>query len=80
MKQKCVSLNEVLAPLLCPNDCSGHGVCNNKGHCHCDYGHGGEECDTGGYGGSVDSGPIVNPHGGEWSTSPLRNSSRRNNI
>ena len=45
--------------LPCPGNCSGHGVCNNIGNCHCDKGWGGETCDKAGAGGSKDSGPAT---------------------
>ena len=28
----------------CPNDCSGNGVCDEKGKCACDSGFGGDDC------------------------------------
>ncbi|XP_027691632.1 disintegrin and metalloproteinase domain-containing protein 1a-like, partial [Vombatus ursinus] len=37
--------------------CHGRGVCNNLRHCHCDYGYAPPTCETGGHGGSMDSGP-----------------------
>lgn len=58
VSQKCVPVKEVLGDLAANcGDCSGHGVCNSKGHCHCDDGYGGLLCEGPGYGGSVDSGP-----------------------
>lgn len=42
----------------CVNGCSDRGVCNSKGHCHCEEGWGPPICDVSGNGGSVDSGPI----------------------
>ncbi|XP_053698665.1 zinc metalloproteinase-disintegrin-like crotastatin [Sabethes cyaneus] len=42
---------------LCPKDCSGHGVCNSEGNCHCDLGYAPPFCDQSGVGGSLDSGP-----------------------
>ncbi|XP_017119057.1 disintegrin and metalloproteinase domain-containing protein 12 [Drosophila elegans] len=47
----------------CPNDCSGNGICNSRGHCHCDVGFGGESCSKAGSGGSPDSGPATDPNG-----------------
>ncbi|KAH8267346.1 hypothetical protein KR018_011802, partial [Drosophila ironensis] len=47
----------------CPEDCNGNGVCNSKGHCHCDIGFGGESCGRAGSGGSPDSGPATDPNG-----------------
>ncbi|KAH8383474.1 hypothetical protein KR009_008880, partial [Drosophila setifemur] len=47
----------------CPDDCSGNGICNSQGHCHCDVGFGGESCSRPGSGGSQDSGPATDPNG-----------------
>ncbi|XP_060807057.1 zinc metalloproteinase/disintegrin isoform X2 [Amyelois transitella] len=41
----------------CLTNCSGHGVCNSKGHCHCDDGFAPPMCNLPGGGGSEDSGP-----------------------
>uniref|UniRef100_A0A3B1JYH8 ADAM metallopeptidase domain 9b n=1 Tax=Astyanax mexicanus TaxID=7994 RepID=A0A3B1JYH8_ASTMX len=38
-------------------DCNGNGVCNDKGHCHCNNGWGPPNCNKAGRGGSIDSGP-----------------------
>ncbi|XP_066521908.1 disintegrin and metalloproteinase domain-containing protein 9 [Hoplias malabaricus] len=38
-------------------DCYGNGVCNDKGHCHCNNGWAPPNCNRAGRGGSVDSGP-----------------------
>jgi len=64
VNQKCVPVKSVLGTLIgkCQNDCGGHGVCNSKGHCHCDDGYGGAFCEGSGYGGSVDSGLGSNPY------------------
>ncbi|XP_043357766.1 disintegrin and metalloproteinase domain-containing protein 15 isoform X2 [Dermochelys coriacea] len=40
----------------CRSKCHGHGVCNNKGHCHCEAGWAPPACNSPGTGGSVDSG------------------------
>ncbi|XP_034488304.1 zinc metalloproteinase-disintegrin-like MTP8 [Drosophila innubila] len=60
VNQKCMPLDRVHAP-ACPDNCNNNGVCNSRGHCHCDVGFGGESCYMPGYGGSVDSGPATNP-------------------
>ncbi|XP_072934228.1 uncharacterized protein Meltrin [Epargyreus clarus] len=65
LKQKCVSVESVRAAVekekssVCPSDCSGHGVCNSKGHCHCDAGYAPPLCALPGPGGSYDSGPAT---------------------
>lgn len=40
--------------------CHGHGVCNSNKNCHCDNGWAPPNCESKGYGGSVDSGPTYN--------------------
>jgi Reprolysin (M12B) family zinc metalloprotease/ADAM cysteine-rich/Disintegrin len=50
--QKCVSVDEL--KIKCP-DCNGHGVCNSKGHCHCEEGWAPPFCNSPGDGGSIDS-------------------------
>ncbi|XP_034488305.1 zinc metalloproteinase-disintegrin-like MTP8 [Drosophila innubila] len=60
VNQKCMPLDRVHAP-ACPDNCNDNGVCNSRGHCHCDLGFGGESCNKPGHGGSVDSGPATNP-------------------
>ncbi|XP_077178747.1 disintegrin and metalloproteinase domain-containing protein 20-like [Paroedura picta] len=37
--------------------CHNQGICNNRKHCHCDYGSAPPYCVGEGYGGSIDSGP-----------------------
>lgn len=40
-----------------PRNCSGRGICNNRGRCHCDVGFAPPYCELLGPGGSLDSGP-----------------------
>ncbi|EHB15246.1 Disintegrin and metalloproteinase domain-containing protein 25 [Heterocephalus glaber] len=60
---KTVCINRRCVPMpLWTSDCSletcnRSGICNNKNHCHCDYGWAPPDCMIEGYGGSVDSGP-----------------------
>ncbi|EDL02716.1 disintegrin and metalloproteinase domain-containing protein 21 preproprotein [Mus musculus] len=56
LHKKCVSLS-VLSNACLPETCNRKGVCNNKHHCHCDYGWSPPFCLHRGYGGSIDSGP-----------------------
>ncbi len=55
------SLRAVTLPDACPNNCNGNGICNSKGHCHCNKGYDPPDCEDWGVGGSVDSGPAENP-------------------
>ncbi|EDW85054.2 uncharacterized protein Dwil_GK14446 [Drosophila willistoni] len=58
--QRCVAVKDVLAKGSdCPDNCKDLGVCNSRGHCHCELGFGGESCSRPGPGGSVDSGPAA---------------------
>uniref|UniRef100_A0A8C0XM65 Disintegrin and metalloproteinase domain-containing protein 21 n=1 Tax=Castor canadensis TaxID=51338 RepID=A0A8C0XM65_CASCN len=54
--KKCVS-QSVLSQACLPETCNMKGICNNKHHCHCDYGWSPPHCLHRGYGGSYDSGP-----------------------
>lgn len=50
-----------LIPDSCPKNCSGNGICNSKGHCHCNQGFAPPSCEYPGPGGSTDSGPASDP-------------------
>lgn len=66
VSQKCVDIDEMRASHLvldCPDNCNGHGVCDNAGHCHCERGFAPPTCDVPGPGGSEHSGPASNPSG-----------------
>lgn len=60
-KNMCIHRKCVLMPLWAndcsPKMCNMSGICNNKNHCHCDFGWHPPNCKIQGYGGSVDSGP-----------------------
>ncbi|XP_037026148.1 disintegrin and metalloproteinase domain-containing protein 12 isoform X2 [Bradysia coprophila] len=67
IRQKCLSIVSLRASgigLDCPENCNGHGTCDNKGHCHCDNGFAPPTCSTPGHGGSGYSGPAANPNEG----------------
>jgi len=55
VNQKCVDVP--IVPKMC--DCSGHGVCNQFGECHCDIGWAPPFCDKAGNGGSLRTIPNV---------------------
>ncbi|GFO40891.1 disintegrin and metalloproteinase domain-containing protein, partial [Plakobranchus ocellatus] len=57
IKQKCVSLAK-LKVKQCEHNCHGNGRCNSEGNCHCHKGYAPPLCDSPGFGGSVDSGPV----------------------
>ncbi|XP_061723377.1 uncharacterized protein LOC133529636 isoform X2 [Cydia pomonella] len=66
MQQRCVSVQAVRAALgargsVCPSNCSGHGLCNSNGNCHCEAGFAPPLCALPGPGGSYDSGPATDP-------------------
>lgn len=66
VSQKCVDIDEMRTNKLvldCPDNCNGHGVCDNAGHCHCEKGFAPPTCDSPGPGGSEHSGPASNPAG-----------------
>ncbi|XP_038624663.1 disintegrin and metalloproteinase domain-containing protein 15 isoform X2 [Tachyglossus aculeatus] len=45
----------------CRTKCHGRGVCNSRGHCHCQDGWAPPHCERRGTGGSVDSGALGQP-------------------
>lgn len=65
LNQKCLAIDNLRKQGLgieCP-ECNGNGVCNSKGHCHCDDGWAPPFCNGPGSGGSSDSGPASRPGG-----------------
>uniref|UniRef100_A0A7M4EUU1 ADAM metallopeptidase domain 9 n=1 Tax=Crocodylus porosus TaxID=8502 RepID=A0A7M4EUU1_CROPO len=54
---ECVNASQLGYSCDVKQKCSDHGVCNNRGNCHCNYGWAPPFCDKPGYGGSIDSGP-----------------------
>lgn len=64
VNQKCMSVDALrkMSPDSCPQDCNGNGVCNSKGHCHCEHGYAPPLCNYPGHGGSSDSGPASDPN------------------
>lgn len=64
VNQKCMPVAQLRAAgSSCPNNCSGNGICNSLGHCHCDAGFAPPLCEYPGFGGSEDSGPTTDPNG-----------------
>ncbi|XP_038219710.1 disintegrin and metalloproteinase domain-containing protein 12 [Zerene cesonia] len=65
LNTRCVPVQSVIDKVaqketaVCPSNCSGHGVCNSEGHCHCESGFAPPLCALPGAGGSVDSGPAT---------------------
>ncbi|XP_075238230.1 disintegrin and metalloproteinase domain-containing protein meltrin [Lycorma delicatula] len=65
VNQKCMNVSSLRANTkegACPMGCSGNGVCNSNGHCHCKPGFAPPICDYPGTGGSADSGPAADPN------------------
>lgn len=63
--QKCIGIDSLRASgfgVECPENCNGNGICNSKGHCHCNLGYAPPFCNGPGPGGSKDSGPATNPN------------------
>lgn len=66
VNQKCMAVSSLREGGVvggCPENCNGNGVCNSKGHCHCNPGFAYPSCDSPGTGGSEDSGPATDPNG-----------------
>ncbi|CAH0697067.1 unnamed protein product [Spodoptera exigua] len=67
LNQRCVPVAVVrdriatIKSSVCPSNCSGHGICNSEGHCHCEPGFAPPLCALPGPGGSSDSGPATDP-------------------
>lgn len=67
VNQKCMAVSSLRSSSVvgeCPQNCNGNGVCNSKGHCHCNPGFAPPYCDYPGTGGSEDSGPATDPNAG----------------
>ncbi|XP_069481385.1 disintegrin and metalloproteinase domain-containing protein 9-like [Ambystoma mexicanum] len=56
VKHKCVQISTLEKSCSEDSTCSGHGLCNNKGNCHCFPGWAPPTCIGSGTGGSIDSG------------------------
>jgi disintegrin/metalloproteinase domain-containing protein 25 len=56
MNRKCVN-KSVWTSDCSPNTCNMKVICNNKHHCHCNFGWDPPNCLMSSSGGSVDSGP-----------------------
>ncbi|XP_029459939.1 disintegrin and metalloproteinase domain-containing protein 9-like [Rhinatrema bivittatum] len=56
---KCVPESNLKYDCDVQKKCSGHGVCNTNKNCHCNNGWAPPDCVQKGYGGSIDSGPLV---------------------
>ncbi|XP_075063566.1 disintegrin and metalloproteinase domain-containing protein 9-like isoform X2 [Mixophyes fleayi] len=59
LHRKCVDFSMLGFDCDAKTKCSGNGVCNSRKNCHCDMGLAPPHCNTTGYGGSVDSGPLT---------------------
>ncbi|XP_064088513.1 disintegrin and metalloproteinase domain-containing protein adm-2-like isoform X2 [Macrobrachium nipponense] len=57
VNQKCIRVPGTDDSLECSRKCSGRGMCNSKGNCHCNPGYAPPDCSQPGSGGSFDSGP-----------------------
>lgn len=63
VKQKCMAIESLrLSGATDCGDCSGNGMCNSRGNCHCHDGFAPPSCKEPGVGGSIDSGPASDPN------------------
>ncbi|XP_029459126.1 disintegrin and metalloproteinase domain-containing protein 1-like [Rhinatrema bivittatum] len=58
--KECVSEATLNYDCNVTSKCNGKGVCNNMKNCHCNKEWAPPDCVNPGYGGSLDSGPLVN--------------------
>uniref|UniRef100_A0A8C5RIM3 Disintegrin and metalloproteinase domain-containing protein 15 n=1 Tax=Laticauda laticaudata TaxID=8630 RepID=A0A8C5RIM3_LATLA len=68
INQRCQEVSSLKLPTC---QCNGHGLCNNRGHCHCEPGWAPPGCQAGGLGGSVDSGPPAPGEAGHATSTAL---------
>ncbi|XP_066445500.1 disintegrin and metalloproteinase domain-containing protein 9-like [Eleutherodactylus coqui] len=59
LDRKCVDFSLLKYDCDTKKKCSGKGVCNDRKNCHCDMKWAPPYCNSSGYGGSVDSGPLT---------------------
>ncbi|KAK7075776.1 hypothetical protein SK128_011450 [Halocaridina rubra] len=64
LNQKCVQVPGTDDGLNCPRKCSGRGICNSQGNCHCNPGYAPPDCANPGHGGSYNSGQAPSRRGG----------------
>ncbi|XP_068084818.1 uncharacterized protein [Anabrus simplex] len=62
VNQSCMDVRSLRLGASKCKDCNGNGVCNSRGHCHCEIGFAPPNCDYPGTGGSEDSGPASDPN------------------
>ncbi|KAK4807538.1 LOW QUALITY PROTEIN: hypothetical protein QYF61_003327 [Mycteria americana] len=70
LQRRCQDVS-TLGDQQCRSKCHGHGVCNNHGHCHCEWGWAPPTCESPGAGGSQDSGPTALERGEGRGRQPL---------